>query len=125
MTIPDAWPSQKSISQVHGAKRFFSLHPDEPRRVFVTIGTFVGHGTHVHVVIREENEPIWDAEESRWIIPAHDPAGEGTERMMKFHDRKRAIQWVKATFETEFSKGTHVLIWKQNPSQKWFYKEGD
>ncbi len=91
----------------------------------MSIGTFVGHGTHVHVIVKEEDEPVFDAATGEWVIPAQDSAGEGRERMMKFHDRRRAKQWVAATFAAEFSPATHELVWADKPKEKWFYREGE
>ncbi len=93
--------------------------------MFVSIGTFVGHGTHVHVILKEEDEPVFDAESSEWVIPENDELGTGVERMMKFHDRRRAEQWVEATFLQELSPDTHVLVWNDAPAAKWFYRQGD
>ncbi|MFP4549948.1 MAG: hypothetical protein ACLFNT_04015 [Spirochaetales bacterium] len=117
--------SPKPISSFSNAKRWFDEHPGEKRRVFVSIGTFVGHGTHVHVTLKEEDEPVFEADAGEWVIPDNDERGAGKERMMKFHDRRRAEQWVEAAFAHEFSPDTHVLVWKDAPAQKWFYRQGD
>lgn len=63
------------------------------------IERFIGHGAHIHVSMGE--------------------------RYMKFRDRHRALQWVEATFRSEFDPATQELVFAEGATRRWFYGEGD
>ena len=74
--------------------------------VEVRVSTFRGHGTHVHVVMRERHT-------------------QGRERMMKFHSREAAERWIDYTYKREFGEKTHRLVYVDDIQKRWFYREGD
>jgi len=78
--------------------------------VVVRIERFIGHGAHVHVSMRETRSPGGDR---------------GRERYMKFRSRRRALQWVEATFRKEFDPERQELVFAAESTRRWFYGEGD
>ena len=88
-------------------------------RVIVRIERFIGHGAHVHVSMREETGPRGGEPTQR-----PDPT-RGRERYMKFRDRRRALQWVDATFQAEFDPDNQELVFLEGATRRWFYGEGD
>lgn len=99
-------------------RRYFTEHPEAKRRVVATIGKFTGYGIHFHVVIREEDEPVFATDSGSWEVPSRDPAGEGRERMMKFRSRHAAERWIQATFHREFSDSTHTLELREESARR-------
>ena len=87
--------------------------------MIVRIERFIGHGAHVHVSMREENGPRGGEPTQR-----PDPT-RGRERYMKFRDRRRALQWVDATFQAEFDPDNQELVFLEGATRRWFYGEGD
>jgi hypothetical protein len=106
-------------------RRYFQEHPNTKRSVTATVSAFTGYGTHFHVVLREEDEPVFNRRTDQWEVPSRDPAGEGKERMMKFRSRRTAMRWIEATFEAEFSYDTHQLSVRDEHDGIWHYGEGD
>ena len=106
-------------------RRYFQEYPDKKRTVVATIGRFTGYGMHFHVILREEDEPVFAADTGRWEVPSRDPAGEGKERMMKFRTRKAAERWIEAAFAEEFSPETHALLVREDSPCERSYVEGD
>lgn len=76
------------------------------RRIHASIDTFTGHGTHLHVRVRPEDDPA-------------------AERLMKFRNREAAQRWVYHVFHAEFDPEQDVLIWDEPAPTRWIYGEGD
>ncbi len=79
----------------------------------VKVDKFTGYGTHVHVTVKVQGDSS-----------AAD-ADAATERVMKFRRRETALRWVHHLVETEFDPEEDTIIWDDEPTQKWFYGEGD
>lgn len=114
--------------RAHGAEWDKPDPPEQPAagptapggRVIVRIERFIGHGAHVHVSMREQPAEGDGAESAgpEGISP-------GRERYMKFRDRRRALQWVDATFQAEFDPDNQELVFLEGATRRWFYGEGD
>lgn len=107
-------------------RRYYAEHHDLKRPVTVRVDKFTGYGKHVHVTMKEADDPYWDPEEERWVAPSEpeDP-GRGRERVMKFSGSKMARRWIESTFAQEFDPETHELRVEEGESYRWFYGEGD
>ena len=105
--------------------RFFPDHADRKRRIYVTISFFPGTGSHFHCEIREEHNYVLDREGDEWIVPEHDPAGEGLHRFMKFNREQTARRWVEEVCAEAFPGDAHELVFRGDVSNRWFYPEGD
>jgi hypothetical protein len=109
-----------------GPVRYYETHPEELRPVRVRVDKFTGYGKHIHVTMKEADDPIWDDQAGEWVIPTdpEDP-GHGVERVMKFNRRAAARKWIETTFEQEFDTETHELQVEEGESYQWFYGEGE
>lgn len=107
-------------------RRYYADNPDLKRPVTVRVDKFTGYGKHVHVTMKEADDPYWDHEQERWVKPSEpeDP-GHGTERVMKFNGAKMARKWIEKTFQEEFDSETHELEVEEGESYRWFYGEGE
>ena len=105
---------------------YYDYYGNMKRPVHVRVDKFTGYGKHVHVTMKEADDPWWDAERRRWVLPSQpeDP-GQGLQRVMKFHGSKRARRWIETTFVEEFDPETHELKVEEGESYDWFYGEGD
>lgn len=88
--------------------RYYAAHPDRKRPVYVRVDKFTGYGRHVHVTMREADDP-----------------GKGKVRVMKFTRPEIARRWIETTFDDEFDEETHELVVEKGESYNWFYGEGD
>jgi hypothetical protein len=88
-------------------------------KVVVRVERFIGHGAHVHVSMREEAAGGAAAGNR----PA--PGIRGRERYMKFRSPQRALQWVEATFRSDFDPERQELVFAAESTRHWFYGEGD
>lgn len=115
-----------SSPQDESGVRYYGSHREEKRPVVVRVDKFTGQGTHIHVTMKEADNPVWDAGEGEWILPlgAEDP-GKGRQRVMKFNRPRAARRWIEATFASEFDPETHALEVEAGESYRWFYGEGD
>ncbi len=106
--------------------RFYGSNPDRKRPVTVRVDKFTGYGKHVHVTMKEADDPIWDDRTEEWVTP-QDPedSGHGVERIMKFNRPETARLWIERTFAQEFDPKTHELQVEEGESYRWFYGEGD
>ena len=107
-------------------ERYYATNPSLKRPVIVRVDKFTGYGRHVHVTMKEADDPSWNPEEGRWVPPSdpEDP-GQGRERVMKFNGSEVARKWIERTFRDEFDPGTHELRVEEGESYRWFYGEGD
>ena len=115
---------QRPIADLRPPYHYYFSQPHVgPRRVYARIGSFTGYGTHFHVTLREEPNPIRDPEDGAWVIAVGDTESEGRERFMKFRRRETAERWARTTFEEEFNSHTHELVFVDE-SHRWYYEEG-
>lgn len=102
--------------------------PDErKRRVCVLVTQYYGIGIHFYVHIREEENPIWDEKENCWRIAWDDESEEtGGKRFHKRLNTSEQVEnFIKETWEKEFSEETHVLEFQYDEDKRYFYKESD
>lgn len=109
-----------------GGDRYYGSNPTLKRPVTVRVDKFTGYGKHVHVTMKEADDPSWDSVRGEWASPSEpeDP-GHGKERVMKFNGSKVARKWIERTFADEFDPETHELRVEEGESYRWFYGEGD
>lgn len=109
-----------------GTLRYYGGHRQVRRPVHVRVDKFTGYGRHIHVTMKEADNPLWEPAANRWVTPVdpEDP-GHGIERVMKFNRPETARRWIESTFGAEFSQGTHELLIQDSESYRWFYGEGD
>ena len=106
--------------------RYYEGNDNRLRPVTVRVDEFTGYGRHIHVTIKEADDPYWDPEKEAWVLP-EDPEdeGHGRERVMKFNSRETARRWIDRVFSEEFSAETHALEVEEGASREWFYGDGD
>lgn len=126
-----------------GSVAIGALLPDgriaEKRPVVVSIMKFYGIGQHLHVSIREDDNPIWNVDPNHWAQRLekgglwHEAWDDEMLRGLAFDEsfvkRRDALAWVKSIAKKHFSTKTHRLVWNPHRSTvrrpQWIYREGD
>ena len=129
-----AWEAfVEKVGGFHELKRKFP--GAEKREVRVTIQRFEGNPHH-HVQIKEEDNPVWDAERGDWWSTFHDSNGRGAQFSCKFFSQANAEKFIKLIWVDWFKPSTHKLedestfgrahsTGLQSKFDKWSAKAGD
>lgn len=130
----EAW--NRFVDRVGGFHLLKRKFPGKAKReVTVKIHRFPGN-PHYHVEIKEEDNPVWDAERADWWSTFHDRNGCGATFSCKFFKLANAEKFVKLIWGDWFKPETHRLedgdtfggansTTLQKKFEKWSAKVGD
>ena len=114
--------------------RRFGPHRKEKRPVKVSVHRYYGIGQHYWVTLREEENPIWDAEIGGWRQCWDDDKSKGRIESEQFLSLTSATLWVRKMQKKDYPPSRYKLSTNvsctnlvEDEEKVWFghFKEGD